>query len=554
MKVALGIHVGHDRGVCVVKDGTVAVCISQERLDRIKYSKSFQIPFQAIDAALRYCKISFADISCIGLSYDGIDGTSIQELYRGDILAYYGVQYRHIPFYIVNHHDAHAYATFCSSGLKDSIIFIADGAGDYMGKEQEAETLYLANEFEIIRVEQRTQAPPVRRIGDDVNYIYPRMPHFIRNAEISIGRKYEQVTHLLGFGWGEAGKTMGLASYGKSLVNFDKEYYCDLSFSLKYGDILSQLYFNQVLSGLTFRDYINKERENIASTVQCFVETSITSLIKNEIEKYQCKNICLGGGLFLNCLTNQRVIEECFPDNFFVLPASGDDGQALGCAYYAYKQSHNTLKFRINLPYLGLSYDESEIVHAIKSKNLKYTKYEDSILVTKMAQMIADNKIIALHRGRTEFGPRALCHRSILANPTNENMKDILNKRVKHREPFRPFAPTVIKEEQFKYFNLKTDSDYMLLATTVKTEYRKALSSITHVDNTARVQSVSKKSDPFLHKFLTTLKTHIGFPIVLNTSFNIAGEPIIESPLDALNTFLSTDIDALVIENFLIEK
>ena len=159
-----------------------------------------------------------------------------------------------------------------------------------------------------------------------------------------------------------------------------------------------------------------------------------------------------------------------------------------------------------------------------------------------------------MHRGRTEIGPRALCHRSILANPTNLNMKDILNNRIKHREPFRPFAPTVTEEDQFEYFDLKCSSKYMLLATTVKEEYRKKLSAITHVDNTARIQAISKDEDPFLHALLLELKRINGFPIVLNTSFNVAGQPIVETPLDAINTFLTTDIDILVIGNFIIDK
>ncbi len=175
-------------------------------------------------------------------------------------------------------------------------------------------------------------------------------------------------------------------------------------------------------------------------------------------------------------------------------------------------------------------------------------------MAKQIAFYIKENKIVAFHRGRTEIGPRALCHRSILANPTNPAMKDILNERVKHREEFRPFAPTVVAEDQYKYFDLKCSSDYMLFATTVKEKYRSSLASITHIDGTARIQSVSLEQEPFIHMLLEEIKKLTGFPIVLNTSFNVAGQPIVESPLDAVNTFLTTNIDILVIGNYIINK
>lgn len=171
-----------------------------------------------------------------------------------------------------------------------------------------------------------------------------------------------------------------------------------------------------------------------------------------------------------------------------------------------------------------------------------------------MAELIAENKIIGFHRGRTEIGPRALCHRSILANPANPQMKDILNNRVKHREYFRPFAPVVVAERQYDIFNLKQESPYMLLAAPVHEQYRDKIPAVTHIDHTARVQSVSHEQEPFIHAFLIQLEEKIGVPVVLNTSFNVAGEPIVESPNDAIQTFLKTDIDVLVIGNYIVSK
>ena len=552
MKVSLGIHIGHDRGACIIRNATVLGAISQERLDRVKYSRSSAIPFLAINALLKYCKISITDVCCVGLSYDGIEGDNILDLYKKEFFQYYNCS--NIPFFIVNHHDAHAYSTYFASGLKKSLIFICDGGGDYHGMYQEAESLYIGCKNNITLISSRFQNPPTRRIGDPINYIFPQMPNSLRKNQISIGRKYEQITHLLGFGWGEAGKTMGLASYGHSLIDFSEHKYRDLNFSLSYGDIIDIIYAKQLLSGMNFNEYLTQESANIARTVQEYTENSITSLIKNFVNTYSCENICLAGGVFLNCLTNQKIVSDCNLKNVFILPSSGDDGQALGCAYYAYlKFFEMESEFKIELPYLGLSYSDKEIESVLQDKNIKYIRLNDLDLSMEIAKNIAENKIVAIHRGRTELGPRALCHRSIIANPTNPKMKDILNNRVKHRESFRPFAPAILDEDQYEYFDLKAPSYYMLIATKVKENYRSQLPAITHVDNTARIQAVTS-SEPFIYQILLNLKKLTGHGIVINTSFNLAGEPIVESPSDTINTFLRADIDSLVIGNYLVNK
>lgn len=553
MRIALGIHVGHDRGACLIKNKEVIGVISQERLDRKKHSRSAAIPYQAIDALLQYCKIDITDIACVGLSYDGVDGDTILDLYKKEFFAYYNCS--PVPFVIVNHHDAHAYSTYYTSGLQKALILVCDGGGDYHGDRQEAESLYVGCGGTLQRISARYQDPPIRRIGDDLNYIYPQMPEVVKQHQISIGRKYEQVTHLLGFGWGESGKTMGLASYGKPLIDYSALDIKSLDFSLKYGDILDVIFAKQVLSGLSWEEYIKVNAADIASTVQHYTEMALSSLVKNLSLMYGCNSICLAGGVFLNCLTNQRIISNSAVADVFVLPSAGDDGQALGCAYYAYsKYVEESKNFSVDIPYLGLSYANNEVEKTLLCKSLPYKKLEDDELAQQIAQSLASNMIVAIHRGRTEIGPRALCHRSILANPANPAMKDILNARVKHREAFRPFAPTVIDEDQYKLFRLVAPSYYMLVATEVSPEYQKQLPSITHVDGTARIQVVSEKNEPFIHNVLTKLKKLTGHGVMINTSFNIAGEPIVEKPEDAINTFLRTNIDCLAIGNFWIEK
>lgn len=553
MRIALGIHVGHDRGACIIKDGEVIAALANERIDRVKHSQSLKIPFETIDILLKYCHIAIDDVGVIGLSGVAFEGMKMYEWYRKEFFLYYNCPY--IPFHLITHHDAHAYSTYYSSGLDESLVFVFDGGGDFLFSKQEAETIYIGKKGRITEIDRRLQNMAVRHMKDEINHVFLLMPDYVQNLEMSLARKYAQITRLLGFGFGQEGKTMGLASYGTPLLDFSELNYKDLCYSLTYKDIIKELYILQQKSGKEFRDYIYEERENIASTVQSYIEHAVISIISNYTQKYNIRNVCLSGGLFLNCLTNHKILENCDLDSIFFLPPSGDDGQALGCAYYAYiKQFGYNSPFKIHLPYLGPSYTEEEIKIVLDNKGMKYNKYNDTTLATVMAEYISQNKIVAFHRGRAELGPRALCHRSIFANPANPTMKDILNNRVKHREPFRPFAPSIIEEEQYQYFDLLKNSPYMLLATTVKPEYREKLASITHVDGTARVQSVSKKSEPFIHMFLLELKKKTGFPIVLNTSFNIAGQPIVESPTDAIDTFLLNDIDILVIGNYIIKK
>lgn len=551
-KIVLGIHIGHDRAAALIQNSNVVGSIAQERLDRIKHSRSIGLPFDAIDALLKYHHIEIEDVSCVGLSGDAMEAENILETIKSDFYAHYNCR---VPVYFVAHHDSHAYAVFFASGFPNSLIFIADGGGDYYNNYTEAESLYVANKSGISLVKKRFQDPTIRRMGNESNYLLPYMPSTIRTQEISLARKYEQFTYLLGFGWGQAGKTMGLASYGKSLIDFSDLNYKDLDYSLKYADYLEDIFVLQQLSDISYHDYIQKNAADIAQTVQEYTEKAVITLIQNLVKKYRAEYLCLGGGLFLNCLLNQKILEACNLKEVFIFPASGDDGQAIGNAFYAYKKHFPQMPNPyIRLPYLGFAYSNSEIENELKAWNLDYRFLEDDALARMIAQAVFDNKIIAFHRGRTEIGPRALCHRSILANPTNPNMKDIINNRIKHRENFRPFAPVVTKEMEYEIFDLKQSSPYMLFAPTVKKEYRDKLPSITHIDNTARVQSVSKEAEPFVHLLLSEFAVLSGVPVLINTSFNVAGQPIVERPVDAIQTFLNNDMDILVIENYWISK
>ncbi|MCM1222662.1 MAG: hypothetical protein NC548_50200, partial [Lachnospiraceae bacterium] len=549
---ALGIHIGHDRGACLVKDGIVMVSIPQERLDRIKHSRAMSLPYEAIDAVLKYCRIQPKQINCIGLSADAMEPGSITSIMQQEFFQHYQCR---VPFYSVDHHLSHAESVYSMASNEKRLILIADGGGDIYGQQAQAESLYLGCNGKITLLEQRLQDPPKRKLADIQNHVYPLIPKEMQKQQISLARKYEQFTYLLGFGFGEAGKTMGLASYGKKMLSTFNPNYQDLSFSLTFGDLLDQIYAKELCSGDTHFTYLERQKEDIAFTVQKFTEKALVSLIGNLAGKYQIDNFSLAGGLFLNCLSNHKILECCHINKLDIFPAAGDDGQAIGNAIHAYKMFVDYQSaIQISLPYLGLSYSDIEIEKAIKSKNLKYEKLTDNELAKKLAYEIANGKIVGLSRGRTEIGPRALCHRSILADATNPAMKDILNMRIKHREEFRPFAPVTKFDTQFKFFDLKADSPFMLLCANVKSDYQNILSSVTHIDNTARIQAVKKNEESFIYNLLTCFEQIKGVPVLLNTSFNIAGQPIVESPESALQTFLSTPLDILVVENYIICK
>ena len=197
MKIALGIHVGHDRGACIIKDGKGLAALSQERIDRIKHSQSIEIPFETIDSLLKYCNLTINDISCIGLSHVAIEGEAVKNMHCRDFFNYYKCEY--IPFYFVSHHDAHAYSSYFSSGFNESLVFVADGGGDFIDGKQESETIYIAKDGNIQKIDKRLQNMAVRHMKDPINHLYPFMPTYVQNLEMSLARKYSQITHLLGF-------------------------------------------------------------------------------------------------------------------------------------------------------------------------------------------------------------------------------------------------------------------------------------------------------------------------------------------------------------------
>lgn len=551
--ISLGINLGHDRGVAIVKDGCLIGAIAQERIDRIKHSPSILLPYQAIDHLLEYLNISFKEIAYVGISSTAVNAKDLLEYYSEQLSEHYKTDA--FKMVAIPHHLSHAYAAYYTSDFENSVILVADGGGEIRGLMEESESIFIVKGKEIVLAEQRLQNSAIHPMSRAHNYLYPFMNKDLLDTPISIGKKYEQITQLIGLGSHGEGKTMGLAAYGNDI--FDKQILplSNINFDLTFGDILKEIEEDYSLSDLTFYEYISKKRANIAQSMQKYAENQVLAIIKYIVAKYNIKNICLAGGLFLNCPINHKILELDDSIKLHICPATGDDGQSIGNAFAAYHKFNSDIKNTSSvLPYLGISYTNEQIQTALKEKNLRYQYMDNKKLSETIAHEIYNNKIVGFFYGRSEIGPRALCHRSLLANPCWDSMKDYLNNRVKHRENFRPFAPAVKSESQFDIFTLKQESPYMLLSAQVNDKYLSKIPSVTHVDGSARVQAVYKEGNELMYLILEEFEKLSGIPVILNTSFNDNGEPIVEKPEDAIKTFLLTNIDILVLENYIVYK
>ena len=553
-KIALGLHVGHDRTVAVIENGKLIGHLAQEKVDNIKHSPSNTLPFEAMETLLEHLNIKLSEISCIGVTFATSRVDKYANHWKEAFHFRYGID--DIPIYSIGHHEAHAYAVFCTSPFDESHILISDGAGDYHQMGLEAESIFYGNKEEIIRLSSRLQDFPPTAMSHPSCYLYEVMDEKDKSRQISLGRKYTQVTYSLGFKPGQEGKTMGLAAYGKPLITKNIEINSSLHYELTFGDILKELDDIRKIKKLSAFEFRKRYHAEIAATHQFFLEESLFKIVSMINNGNAPKNLCFSGGVALNCLANGKLRKKLnLTNNMYVLPASGDEGLSIGAAFAAYQKN---FKFAHNVgifdPYLGISWDDTTIEMSIKNFGLKTKKITEKERIELIAKLLSNNKIVAIHRGRSESGPRALCHRSIIANPSKSNMKDYLNLEVKHREKFRPFAPVVTEEDMKKYFDINYNSRYMLFAENVKDEYKEKLAAVIHIDGTARIQSVSENNDSFMYALLKEFEKYSGVAVLLNTSFNIANQPIVEHPDTAIETYLTTKIDALMIGSYLLTK
>jgi carbamoyltransferase len=379
---------------------------------------------------------------------------------------------------------------------------------------------------------------------------------------------YTAITTYLGFkAYSGEGKVMGLASYGKP--RFTKKFeemvqvLPDGSFKIDptYFPFNSgeRMFGQKIIS--TFgppripESEITERHQDIAASLQEFFENTLLTITQRLYQETKSKNLCLAGGVFLNCSANQKILEHSGFKNIFIQPAAGDAGGALGVAAYI---NHAILNKPRNGPQnsssLGPQFSSGEIERALRAHGLAFKRHTEEELLEVVAQALSENRTVGWFQGRMEFGPRALGNRSILASPLTEKMRDHLNNRVKKREAFRPFGPVVCLEDAPHFFDLSIPSPFMLLAPKVKNAMQAVIPAVTHADETARVQTLTELENPLLYQLLKLFGQKTGTPVLINTSFNLRGEPVVCSPEDAVSCFKKTELDALALENYWIEK
>jgi carbamoyltransferase len=440
----------------------------------------------------------------------------------------------------VDHHLCHAASAYYTSGLDKSLILTIDGIG-----EDVTETVSIAQGKDIKPLYYVKNDGVYLRGQDDVF----RVHRFKAKKPYSLGWFYGMVTE--GLGWRmccDEGKTMGLAPYGDPSIIPDLELREAMFkiFPEGYYHNNGQVHYH-FHGSLLFKKLAEKYgRENLAAAAQKKIEDKVIRLVNKWVKRTGIKNLCTAGGVFLNVKLNQRIIEECGLDNYWPFPLASDCGASIGAAFVEYYKHCDTYKpKRITNLYWGPEYSDEQINAVLDRNKIVYKPYD----VKYVAQKLAENKIVAWFQGKMEGGPRALGGRSILMSPLKAENKDAINATVKFREGFRPFCPSVAVEAANKYFD--GGNEFMIIASKVKTS---DVPAVTHVDGTARPQIVRKEDNPKFHELLTAFGIASGHPVLLNTSFNVMGEPIIRSPEEAIRCFYGVGLDVLVLGNFVIEK
>ncbi|MFI7396216.1 carbamoyltransferase [Streptomyces tendae] len=532
--VVVGINLGHDGGAALITDTTM-VAISEERLNRTRYSPGWQ-------AALLYClraaQVRLQDVDLIAVSGIGHHPPTVGE--TG--LTHFDIDpTRIVP---VDHHLSHAYTAYCLSPYDEATVLVVDGGGN----NHDTETYYAATRDGIDRLGGN---PPER----------PRAG--------GIGATYEAFTNWLGWHEQEAGKTMALASYGDPDAHRTPLF--DVTGATVHGR-LARTHAAGVVelaerTGADFGPFDSRGDHprgiDAAAYVQAQTEQALGALAEQAIAATGLGNLCFAGGVALNCVAADKLRRLDAVAGYFAPPTSSDRGQALGCALYAWHQLTGDLPRRpLTHDYFGRTYTDTEIEQAltrdprsglVERRRTPYRWRRESDIAAAAAQMIADGRIIGWFQGGSELGPRALGGRSILADPRTTAGSEALNDRIKHREPFRPFAPAVLASHARDWFELDVPSPFMLLAPPVREDRTDKIAGVVHVDRTARVQTVDPSVSPAFAALIEHVRQITGVPVVLNTSFNDR-EPIVETPAHALATFQACALDALCIGDYLVER
>ena len=594
MKIILGISAFyHDSAATILIDGKIIAAAQEERFTRKKHDSSY--PFNAIEFVLNYAKIKLNDVDQIiffekpFLKFERLLETYVafaprgfksfckampiwlkEKLYQKKLL--FSELKKHDgdfkddkKIYFSEHHLSHAASAFFPSPFKEAIILTADGVGEW--------------------------ATTTVAVGKNNNLEIKKEIHFPH----SLGLLYSAFTYYTGFkvNSGEY-KLMGLAPYGTPIyedkiksnlidIKEDGTFHLDQSyFNYATGLTMTNKKFHDLFGQKPRDSKVDKLKQfhmDIASSIQKVTEDIMIKLAKSLRKEFNISNLCLAGGVALNCVANGKILKEKIFDNIWIQPAAGDAGGSLGAALALWHIEQNNPR-KVNLTddmqgsFLGPEYTQKEIEEQLEIIGAKYKTLDEDELIEKVANDISNGKAIGWFQGRMEFGPRALGNRSILGDPRSSEMQKNLNLKVKYRESFRPFAPSILKSDLKDWFDINVDSPYMLLVANINKNKiiemneeqkklfgidklnikRSEIPAVTHVDYSARIQTVHENTNRKYFKLIKKFKEKTNCPVIVNTSFNVRGEPIVNTPLDAFNCFMGTELDKLVIGNCYLDK
>jgi len=556
----------HDSAAALLKDGKVIAAVEEERFSRKKFDDGF--PKKAIEWCLFEAGITPKEIDSIAfydkpvLKLERLLDNYIAVAPRG-LFSFLDVipKWIHKRLWIKNeiknnlkgfngeiifpeHHLSHAAHAFFTSPFKESAILTVDGVGEW------TTTSFGSAKNNSIK------------LTNDI-----RWPH-------SLGLFYSAFTYFLGFQVNEGEyKLMGLSSYGtpkyydiimNNLVDVKDDGSMHLNmkyFAFTYDKVMTNKKFSELFGILPkLKDEKTLQIHfDIGASAQKVLEVILLKMV-NHVHKTTGKNnLCLGGGVALNGVANYKILKDSPFENVHIPPSPGDAGSAVGCAQYLYyvhkknkriiEDEDTTIKENV---YVGPSFTNDEIKKFLDLNSIPYQLLEKNELLPKTARLISEGNIVGWYQGKMEWGPRALGNRSILADPRKSEMKDILNKKIKHRESFRPFAPSILEEHASDYFEINTSSPYMLMVAKVKQPEK--IPAVTHVDGTGRLQTVSKNSNPLYYELISEFFKITGVPVIINTSMNVMGEPIVNTPQQAYQMIVKTDMDYIVMGNYLVSK
>lgn len=551
----LGISCSHNGSAALLKNDEIVVAIQEERLSRQKRQQVYgSQPILSVKYCLDYAGIQPQDLAMVVNCTPRYATVSTDDIFLNPMLR---VQKNGITVESIPHHLGHAIGAFVLSGFDEASILVIDGIGspevDLTDDDKKVAVEIVDNGWEIISMYKA-----------DRKNIYPLEKHLVANGDWlsmdvnkmkrfgSLGGMFSAVAAQIFGDVLEAGKVMGLAPYGKPIFPVEDFFRIENNRFIFTNKITN--YFQRVEKWPFFKE----EYENLSASVQNALEQALYHLVNRLFYLSSNNNFCYTGGVALNSVANDKLLREFKIDNYFIQPEAEDSGTAIGAAFYGYWKLKGEFpkKSKLKADHRGKTYTRKEIDIAIESTQMVEV-HSCNDIIHETVELLCQGKIIGLFNGGSELGPRALGHRSILCDPRIPDAKDILNQKVKHRESFRPFAPVILQKEAHNWFVMDKptfESPFMLRVCQFREDKLNSLPAVTHVDGTGRVQTMTKEIDIFFNTLIEEFFKKTGVPILVNTSFNIMGEPIVETPEDALYCLLGTDIDYVVFENCIVKK